>query len=208
MKHRGAEAVDVGAFIEGPALDLLRRAVLRSAEQLRIVLRIFSEITCETEVDQFDLTSGIDEQVRWFDIAVNDATAHGRTERPGCRDRNSNRFRGREWTFFLYPLIKTGTLQQFHHQVGQILFIVNGVNLTDIGVTDGGDRSGLGKESIQHFFAALQTGVDALDGHGSLQARITRPIDHTHATFTDLFLDGEGADPLESRDLQRSGLVV
>ncbi len=75
---------------------------------------------------------------------------------------------------------QASAVDQFHHQVIEIVLRVEVEHLDDVRMFEGGDSLGLALEPRQEVLALDQVRVQDLDGDISVQARVVAPVDVGH----------------------------
>ena len=194
-----AEGIEVGAFIDGLASELLGRHVVDGAEDgAADVLGLFAGFesdACEAEVDDLGLhaTAGeaFDFDVFGFDVAVENVAL------VSCQQA----FQGLIGEFF-EVVVREGaacddvgevlTFEQFHDDEEALLVAGDIEDGDNVGIAEAGEGIGF----LAEFFLEIGTGVagvladgEALDGDPSFQLAVVGTENRANAAGTELFID-------------------
>ena len=160
----GAEGEDVAARIDGLAFGLLGRHVRDAAEQYAFFgakLRGNDGLRGgfgpgghggggefgKTEVEDFDAAVRIDHDVRWLQVAVDNARGVRCGER--ISDLRADTQRVREAHAFARDQVVEGlAFDQFHDDEGLAVMLANFVNRDDVGVIQAGGGAGFLQEAV------------------------------------------------------------
>ncbi len=192
VKERDADRIDVGAMVDlRLVLHLLRRDVHRRPEdrpargqpiEERIV-----DVLRDAEVEELrrDDTIGAsrEEDVRWLDVAVNDARSVRGLERGEDRPGHLERPLHGEPALPLQPLVEVLPLEELHDHEGLLLVDACVEDLRDGGVVDLGRGHRLPKEALDEVGAHPEALDHHLEGHLLSQDAVGRHVDPPHSAL-------------------------
>src|SRR5262245_991888 len=92
----------------------------------------------------------------------------------GCLEANANNLASRPLLLFLQPLLQSISLDELHHEIWKAIDarLFHLVNCNDIFVRDRGGSSGFAAKSLTSRGVICQFGIEHLDSHMPLQARV------------------------------------
>ena len=150
-----------------------------------------------------------EENVRRFDVAVDDARGVRRIERAGQRGGDLDQFGFAERSA-RQPLLQRLALQQLHdeerHALGRRADIVDGA---DVRVLQRGNRAGLALEPRAALRIARDVERQHLDGDGPIEPRVAGRVDFAHparAEQRDDLVRAQAGAAGESDARRRSGV--
>src|SRR5439155_4833362 len=118
-----------------------------------------------------------EEDVRWFQIAMNESSRMQRVERGSHRQRHARRFVERQRAA-IEPARERLAIEQLHDQKWLAVFIADVEQLTYIRMIERRRRTRLTKEAVaRQRIARIANG---LDRHLAMQPLILGDKDHTH----------------------------
>ena len=172
-----AEAEQVGAVVERPAVSLLRRHVQRRAgdrprpRQAGVVGR-----PGQPEVGDLDGRSGasLQQDVARLDVAVDQTYVVGGGQPAGDLSADAEDLGHFERAGLLVPLLQGRARDVLHDQVGQRL-LLDGIDPDDVAVPDAGGGAGLAQESLPRRRGGRQPRVEHLEGHDAVQRLVEGP---------------------------------
>ena len=208
LVQEGAQREDVGARVRWQALDLFGRHVRQRADEgaLRRVRswrgREHRErlpgsadgVLREAEIEQLGPGRG-EHHVPRLQIAMDDAEPVRGLER--VRDFNAE---AEDLAQRQRAACQTGgqrlTLEQFEHQILDVVLAADVVQAADVRVVERGDGFGLTGEARAELGIRRQFRREDLQRHAAVQARIAGPIHLAHATRAKQGEHFVGAEPL------------
>lgn len=142
----------------------------------------------ETEVQDLGLTVRRHHDVVGLDVAVDDAL--------GVRLGQSLRYLGGDLDrtlqiecLLLDQRAQRATLDELHRDEDRPVLFVDIVDLRDGGVRGRRGRTRLAQETRPRIRTSHQLGLQHFERDGSVETRVPRSIDGTHAAFTQLVTD-------------------
>jgi hypothetical protein len=197
FEQHAAESPDIGAPVDLAAARLLRAHVRRRADrpplnlsQLLTVPRpcIRCQGLRDAEVEHLDRAVGANLDIRWLQIAVNDALLVrgiegpcdllGDIERIGERNPPATRRSGNE-------LLDCRAVNEFHDQRLRIAIVLEAVQRRDIRMIQRGQQARLALESLNRLGVGSAGLRQNLERDLTFEFRIARAIDLAHATHAD-----------------------
>src|SRR5580704_1914840 len=157
----------------GLASRLFRSHVARRS-QWDTALRgpsFFFEASCESKVGDFWDPLPCEQDVRWFQISMNDAMLMCHLNRFGERRRQSRRLTDRlRGTRQL--LRQAASLNEFHREVGSALSVPNLVNLHDIRMVQASRGSRFAHEALEFLWPGEGTSQQHLHRDGPIEPQV------------------------------------
>ena len=182
MEH-DAERVDIGAVVrDAVAFVQFGRGVFRCAHggpRGTAAVLLFHEAG-ETEVSEFGLAVGIDENVAGFDVAVDNAAAMSEADRAADFGEH---FEGPPWgELSVADELEDGAaFDEFHHQDAESVGDGEVVHSRDIRVSEAGHGLGFRAEALDGFAVAGGVGRENLDGDRAVETALEACVDGPHA---------------------------
>jgi hypothetical protein len=106
------------------------------------------------------------------------------------------------------PPGEAAALDQFHREVVPALVLADLVDRDDVRVVEAGGRLGLGLEALDVTGRRELAGEDHLQGDGTVEAHLPRPVHDAHAAAGDDFQQFVVADVADRRPRHGSGGVL
>jgi hypothetical protein len=185
LEEGDTEAEDIRAAVGRLAAKLLRRHIAGCSDDDPGLGLGGMRYPGDTEIHDFGATILGDENIRRFDIPVNDTVTMGVRQPPAylSDDLEPSTYRER---IRLDELIEVSASEQLHGDEGRaVLIIAEVVNRDDVGVVEPGDRPGFALETHPHFLVINGSAHHDLDGHVALEKSVMREVDHPHAASAD-----------------------
>ena len=192
-----AQREDVGAVVDGLTRDLLRRHVLRRAEE-HARLRLHARLVHVGDAEIHDLHAAVGQHhdVAGLDVAMDDAALVGEREpfRDGGGD--SHRLRRGE-AHRADEVAKIPSFEKLHRDERRVALAAHVVDRDDRRMADAARGTRFLHETRLVQVAVLRAARerDRLDGHGAAERRILRAIDDAHGAAA------EDVDHLEAPEI-------
>ena len=175
---------DIRATVRGLSEDLLRRHVVRCADDVAdpCGLRGLAAFdTADAEVRHLDRVCIADQHdVAGLDVAMHDALlvreAQGRRQLRADGDG----LRQRQLRIALEPLRERHAVDELHRDVGQAVLFTDVVDGDDIGMRERPGALGLANEPDPVVLVARQFGLQNLDRDGAIDFRVVRLVHRGH----------------------------
>ena len=134
---------NVGACIDGAALNLLRRHVLERSDHRPLRARGVTGVldAGHTEICELDATTGFNQQVGRFDVAVHDALLVRVLQRRQQVGHDGQRLPQCVQLALVKVVLQVVALDELHHQKGDVTVSIRVVHADDIGVLQAGRRT-------------------------------------------------------------------
>ena len=202
--HR-AGGIDVGAAVDGLALQLLRRRVVRRPhDRAGGGQRFGLRHARQAEVHELDRAVRQPANVARLDVAVDHALAVRVFERVQDLHQRPNPLFERERAPMQH-LPEVFTFQVLHHHVHGAVDFTRFVHRHDVRVREARACLGFAQQAAQ-VVGAGDVGPDGLDGDHATQRRIDGLVDLTHAAGAEQRLHDESSDALGKRGGSRRHL--
>ncbi len=178
VQHEG-QGVDVGLAVQHEPFDLLGGRVTGRAQDgaVRFGPRRLGQRPGQPEVGDPESAVGVEEQVGRLDVPVDEPAAVGVVEPGGGLEADQDRLLRSEQGPGVVDLAEAAAGQELQHQVRLVVLLAPVVDLEDVGVVEGGHRSGLGPEPLEEVGVAGQRRVEDLDGHPSVEGDVVGQVD-------------------------------
>jgi len=147
----------------------------------------------QSEIEDLDPTVPGDEEVRRFQIAMDDAFPVRRREPGGDLYREVERLLRRKGSF-PDPIGERLTIEELRHEIIDSLVAADVVNGEYVGVVEPPCRLGFVAESLEALGIPIELRRENLEGDVSIQTLISSEIDFTHPTGADRRHDLETAE--------------
>jgi len=138
----------------------------------------------EAEVEYLEPTFGGQEQVRGFQISMNDGAIMGGGEAVGELNGEGKEVRFGEGTWGEGGVERVAR-NEFHDEEIGIALGVEIVDGGDVGVIQLGESAGFVAEAVTRGFIGESSGRENLDGHIAIEARIVGEVNNSHAAAAD-----------------------
>ena len=147
----------------------------------------------ESEVEELHAKTG-EENVRRFQIAMNEAAAVQRVERGQDGQRDANRFRERNGAA-PEPFGERLAVEQLHDEKRRSVGVADVEELADVRMR----QTGRGARFAHEAFANRRVArfANRLDGDGAVQPLVFGRIHHAHPALPELAHDAIRPDPIE-----------
>ncbi len=201
--QHAAERVHVGARIDAPAADLLRRHVVERPDPLTGARAAGAgeDGLGQPEVGQIDVVVAVDEQVRRLHVAMHEPGPVDRVQRRGGLPDDLRRPRGVERTAVADLRAQVVTGHEPHRDVRDAVVLAGRVHRDHVRVVDAGRRARLGQEPRADVVVVEQLGRDHLQRDDPFEVELDRPVDDAHPAPAH-----ERLDPVSGHD--RAGSEV
>lgn len=194
LEEHDAERIDIGGFGEfAIAPALFRRHIERGANDVSCAGEVVG-VLCEAsdakveDLDGFTAFAVEEEDIFWFEIAVDDAGIMGDSE--GFTDLFgdiASAFNG-ESAFAFEDGLKGFALEVLHDHVGADLGVDGKVgDKDDVFVSEGASGLSFAQEALTHPLSGSDNGVEDLDGVGDAEADVFGAIDDSRSAFAEAF---------------------
>ena len=197
-----AERVQVGAVVDRPALDLLRRHEVGGAVQLAVVL-VFGQR--EPEIGELDVAVPIDHQVVGLDVPVDDPHLLREAEAVGRVVNDAQRVLDRNLAVALEPLLDRALVHELHRVEVGVALVVDVIDLHDVGVVEPRRGARLGLEPRDEDRVLRQLGRQHLERDLAVEADLVGAVDLAHAALAEDAQQPEAPDLLRRDRLGRLG---
>src|SRR5262249_25685422 len=138
------------------------------------------ELLSKPEIGHVRLTLVVDENVRGFQVPMQDSPLVGVVN--SARDAGDELGRSRRVSGVISQnLVKTGALNQLHGEVVLALELAQLVEGHDQGMVEVSNGLGLVAEPLQFIRRRPQSGADHLQGHWAVEAELLGSVNHAHA---------------------------
>jgi hypothetical protein len=196
--REATEAVDVGATVDRPPLDLLRRDVVDRAEQLARVreARRRVEHLRETEVGEVDLTGVGDHDVRGLDVAVDEPSVVCGVQRVGDVADDLDGALDGERPEIGQQLVEVAAVDPQHRQVEVAVVLAGLVDRHDARMVDPRDELSLTQQALAVLLVQCAHRRDHLERGRLARLGVRGAVDHAHSAGARNTLD---AVPAEDR---------
>ncbi len=188
LVEHAAEGIDVGALIDGVALDLLRRHVGGCPDHGsggRQTAHLADHLG-DAEVEDLGLALGGDEHVVGLQVAVHDAAAVCRTNRRQQLLDQVERDVHSEPAAVVEPVAQRAAFDVLHDDEKRVALGVEVVDADDAGMVESRHR---GRFTLETGTEVLVLGValgQHLDGHGKAQTRVHSRVHDAHGAAAQL----------------------
>ena len=204
VEEDAAERVDVGAGVDGLALELLGRDVVGGADPLtrRRHLPAAGHVLDEAEVGQVGVLVG-HHHVGRLDVAVDEPALVGGVEGVAELGDDPRRAARLEPARGLQLAAEVGPLDEAHRDEQLAVGVAGLVDRDDVRVLDRRGQARLGLEAAPELGIASEVGRDQLERDATVECGLCRRIDHAHSTLSDEMVDfvsGDVRPPGEHRD--------
>ena len=142
VEERGAEGIDIAAEILGLVVEFFWGEIVGGAPDFAVGEFAFFGGSGETEVDDFSDLIVIEEDIAWFDIAMDETGLVSGAEALGDLDTDAEGLGFGKFGVLGNALIESALLDEFHGDVEATVVRTRGVNLDDMGMIDGSGEGG------------------------------------------------------------------
>jgi hypothetical protein len=148
----------------------------------------------EPEIQHLHRAIVADLDIRWLQIAMDDARLVGRLERVDDLAGDRDRIGDRQGAARFEHLGERDAGNQFHDQGTHVTGVLDAVDMRDVGMVEGGECLRLALEASEAIGVTRERVRDDLQCNVALEPRVARPIDLAHATGAERRVDDVGAD--------------
>ena len=142
----------------------------------------------QTEVQNLCLAALGDENIRWLDVAMDDAFRMGRVERVGnLRGQVQQHMERHRPT--ADPLLQRLPLQQFHGDEAMAFVFADFVDRADVRMVQRRGRARLAEKTLQGLVVARNLARKKLQRDAAAQSGVFGTVDHTHSSAAQLLDD-------------------
>ena len=159
------------------ALNFLGGHVIRCAFRNCGGFRLGLSVTGQAEIDQFGFVVGVEKNVAWFDIAVQEVVLEGEVESRSDLDSDIQHLKFIQPLVTVDALIQAAAIGQLHYQVALTVKIIEGIDVNDIRMIEGSAGPRLADEAFQSDGIVLQFLPHQFHGHHPLQHGVVSAID-------------------------------
>src|SRR5439155_7024879 len=139
----------------------------------------------ETEVHELGFAFGIEQDVQGLDVAMQKVLLQRGIQSGGDLDAHVEHGEFRNSAELLDTAVEAAVIGQFHHQVGDAFEFIEGVNMYDIRVIEGGAGARLAVEAFEHLRVFGHFALEQLYGDIAFQCDIEGAEDCAHAAGCD-----------------------
>ena len=208
VNEHAAERVHVGTGVDALAADLLRRGVAERADPRAAAAEpavgAERQLLGETEVGQVGVVLLAEQDVRRFDVAMDEAMAVGGVERPAELRHDAGRPLGSEAPLGADERAQVGPVDVAHDDEQHAVVLARVVDGEDVGVLDRGGGLGLGHEALAKVRVVGEARADDLQRDGSLEAELRRAVDDAHPAAPGQRVDAVVGEDVTWRELRHA----
>ena len=190
MIKNPAQAIDVAvtAYLAVPGRRLLRRHEVGRAEHLATQRQtgLALQALGQAEIGDARLVVGVDEHIRWFEVAVQDALLMRVVDRFGNGLEILSRAPGRQRNV-PHQGGQTGAIHEIHREIVLAGVDPDFMDRDDVRMVQHRRRRGLGAKTLHERLGRELAGEDHLHRHEAIQADLPGFVHHPHAAAGDLF---------------------
>ena len=201
VEHR-ARREQVRAPVHAVAERLLRRHVVRRAEDDALLRHLGRAHAGQAEVHDLDLAAGSEPDVRRLDVAVDDALRVSVLERGEHAIHHVELLVERAQLPGVDGLAQVRALEQLHGHVEQPVLLPEVVDRHDVRVVQQGGRLGLALEAFERFVAAAEVHGQRLQRDVAVEDGVVGLVHLAHGAAAELAHDLVLADPLVVHSLE------
>ncbi len=180
LVEHDADRVEVGALVDGSPARLLRREVLRGADDRAGLGHLARPRPRDAEVGHLQAAVGVHEHVVRLDVPVDDpllvGEAHGAEDLPDVRDRPVDRQRAAGDD----QLLERAPLDVLHRDVVGALGLAAVVDRDDVGMRERGGVLGLAAEALDELLVGRVLLVQDLDRDPPAELLVLGQVDVRH----------------------------
>ena len=204
IKQRAAQAVDIGSMIDERRIEgLLRRHEIdrpqdapRLGQRRFLTVGVAEEVRAanQSQVGDLERPVGIQQQVRRFDIAMNDPLLVRVLQAASRLQDQRRRQLRRQRTAQPHQPVEVGSLDKLHHEVVPRLTDVGIVSGHDVGMRQPRCRLDFALETLHERLVVAEARGQHFDSDDPLHAAMPSFVDRPHAAAAQLFEDVVVAD--------------
>ena len=206
-----AEAEQVAAVIDFPALGLLGRHVRRRADDRPLLRELAFRSGGSGQAEVQDLHAvgfRLQPDVGRLDVAVDQPALVGRRQSQGHLPADAQHLGHRELALALQSHVQRLAFEKLHGQEGHAAILADLVNGDDVVVLDRRRGSGLTQEALPGTLAGSQGRQHRLEGNDPIQMRVLGAEDDAHAPDSEDLQDTVRAKPAQFPFRLRRGQPV
>ena len=192
--ERSPQAVHVGMEIFPMPQDFFGRDVVRSAPDGGLVVLVLLRLPGEAEVHELGFAVFVEEDVAWFDVAMEEIALESGLESRGDSNPDIEHVEFGHHAVAQNPAVEAAVIGELKHDVRAAGVFVEGINVDDAGVVERGGRARLAVKAFHHLLVVGHLPFEHLDGDHALELAVEGPINSPHSTRSDDFTDFETAD--------------
>ena len=194
VEECGAEGIDIAAEVLGFVVEFFWGEIVGGSPDFAARFFFFFGGDGETEVDDFGDLIVIEEDIAWFDIAMDESGLVSGAEALGDLDADLEGLGFGEFGVLGDSLIESALLDEFHGDVEATIVHSGGVNLHDIGMIDGSGDGGFVGELGDLVRGSGGAFAEEFEGDEAFEGGIEGFVDHAHAAFAEDFEEIEVMD--------------
>ena len=209
LVEHDAEREQVGTMIDRHAERLLGAHVARRADHLADHRRDGAALggvgiglgdARDAEIEQLGRLHLVGEQdVRWLDVAMDDAVAVRIGERAGELDADGEHPIAREAALLLQYLVERAAFDELHRDIGDVVGLADVVDRRDVGVAEIAGGLALAQEAARDLGITAKFGLEDLDRDDALDTGVVRTEHVGHRAFADASVDPVTPEHLHRR---------
>ena len=186
LEEDDSRGVEVGGLVDRRAARLLRREVLRGADDRALLRHLARARAGDAEVRHLDDALGVDDHVVRLDVAVDDAVAVRVAERgedlARVRDRDGHRAEPARAD----QLLERPPLDVLHDDVVGAVRLASIEDGDDVRVREAGGMRRLSAEALDELLVVRVAAVEHLDGDTPAELLVLGEVDVGHAAAAEL----------------------
>jgi hypothetical protein len=194
VEESGAEGIDIAPEILGFVVEFFWGEIVGCAPDFAGGEFAFFGGGGETEVDDFGDLKVIEEDIAWFDIAMDETGLVSGAEALGDLDTDLEGLGFGDFGVLGNALIESALLDEFHGDVEATIVHSGGVNLDDMGMIDGSGEGGFVGELGDLVRGSGRAFAEEFEGDEAFEGGIAGFVDHAHAAFAEDFEELEVID--------------